>query len=136
MRNLRRFACASLLCLASTADGQDARNDINTWSPGKLRSRGEEALSLRNFDEALKLYRKAAELEPENSVNFLRLYRVHSRIKRFPDALDAITKAVELEPGNGDYRLSKGKLLKSLGQCDRAVVELKAIKAGPRICRG
>ena len=135
MTGLRRFAYASLLYLAaSTANGQttaqDTRNDINTWSPGKLRSRGEEALSLRKFDEALKLYRKAAELEPDNGTNFFKLYRVHSRMKKFVDALGSITKAVDLEPANTEYRMSKAKLLKSLGQCDRAVAEYQQVKDG------
>jgi DnaJ family protein C protein 3 len=131
---LRRFAYASLFYLAvanaQQTTTQDARNDINTWSPGKLRSRGEEALSLRKFDEALKLYKKAAELEPDNGANFYKLYRVQTRMKKFSDALGAITKAVELEPTNSEYRVSKAKLLKSLGQCDRAVIEYQEVKEG------
>ena len=133
MTNLRRLAIASFLYLAASATGQasstqEARNDRNHWSPGKLRSRGEEALSTRNFEEALKLYRQAAELEPENGINYFQIFRVHSRAHKYADALTAISTALELDPSNGSYRMQKAKLLKSLGQCDRAVVEYQEIR--------
>lgn len=121
----RRFALATLVYFASTAAGQagGARDDINSWSPGKLRSRGEEAFSLRQFDEALRLYEKAAEKEPDNGTNFYKLFRVHNRMKKYANALTDIEKALELDPSNSDWRIQKAKLLKSLGQCDRSVIE-------------
>jgi len=129
MNSLRRVAVASLIYFAASAGAQqEARNDINSWSPKKLRSRGDEALSLRNFDEAFKLIRKAAELEPENGINHFKLFRVHSRMRKHNDALGSISKAVELDPSNSGYRISKAKLLKQLGQCDMAVNELDEIK--------
>jgi len=129
MNSLRRVALVSLVYFAASVGAQqEARNDINSWSPGKLRSRGDEALSLRNYDEALKLMRKAAELEPDNGINHFKLFRVHSRMRKHTDALGSITKAVELDPSNNSYRRSKAKLLKQLGQCDIAVTELKSIK--------
>eukprot|EP00980_Cylindrotheca_fusiformis_P015066 scaffold4157_cov136-Cylindrotheca_fusiformis.AAC.16 len=128
MSGFRRVAVASLMYFAASAGAQnEARNDVNQWSPGKLRSRGEEALSLRNYDEALMLIRKAADMEPENGVNHYKLFRVHSRMRKHNDALGSITKAVELDPSNVSYRTSKAKLLKQLGQCDIAVNELKSI---------
>lgn len=132
MTNLRRVAFASLMYLAASANGQgttqENRNDMNNWSPGKLRSRGEEALSLRDFDEALKLYKMAADLEPENASNYFQIFRVHSRARKYAEALAAITTALELDPVNGSYRVQKAKLLKSLGQCDRAVIEYQEIR--------
>lgn len=128
MTGLRRVAVASLVYFAASAGAQnEARKDVNQWSPGKLRSRGEEALSLRNYDEALMLIRKAADLEPENGINHFKLFRVQSRMRKHTDALGSITKAVELDPSNVSYRTSKAKLLKQLGQCDIAVNELKEI---------
>jgi len=127
----RQCALATLVYFASTASAAtaqatgNARDDINTWSPGKLRSRGEEAFSLRKFDEALRLYVKATQVEPENGTNFYKLFRVHNRMRKYTSALSDIEKALELEPSNSNWRLQKAKLLKSLGQCDRAVVEYK-----------
>jgi DnaJ family protein C protein 3 len=132
MTYLSRVAFASFVYLVIAANGQSTttqdRNDINMWSPGKLRSRGEEALSTRNFDEALKMYKKAVELEPENGNNYFHIFRVQQRARKFPDALNAITTALTFDPSNGSYRVQKAKLLKSLGQCDRAVVEYQEIK--------
>jgi DnaJ family protein C protein 3 len=72
-------------------------------------------------------YKMAVELEPENGSNYFQIFRVHSRARQFPDALNAITTALELDPSNGKYRVEKAKLLKSLGQCDRAVLEYSEI---------
>jgi len=129
----RQCAFATLFYFASTASAATAqgaggaRDDINTWSPGKLRSRGEEAFSLRKFDEALRLYEKATQVEPENGTNFYKLFRVHNRMRKFSSALSDIEKALELEPSNADWRMQKAKLLKSLGQCDRSFVEYKKV---------
>eukprot|EP00537_Pseudo-nitzschia_pungens_P009045 CAMPEP_0172378668 /NCGR_PEP_ID=MMETSP1060-20121228/69535_1 /TAXON_ID=37318 /ORGANISM="Pseudo-nitzschia pungens, Strain cf. cingulata" /LENGTH=526 /DNA_ID=CAMNT_0013106393 /DNA_START=207 /DNA_END=1787 /DNA_ORIENTATION=+ len=121
----RQCALATLVYFASTAgaSSSSARDDINNWSAGKLRSRGEEAFSLRKFDEALRLYEKATQVEPENGTNFYKLYRVHNRMRKFASALSDIEKALELEPSNTDWRVQKARLLQSLGQCDRSVVE-------------
>lgn len=131
----RQCALATLVYFASTASNASAqtqrntgaRDDINTWSPGKLRSRGEEAFSLRQFDEALRLYEKASEVEPDNGTNFYKLFRVHNRMKKFASALTDIEKALELEPSNHDWRMQKAKLLKSLGQCDRSQMEYQQV---------
>ena len=127
----RQCALATLVYFASTSSGAAAQrsspDDINTWSAGKLRSRGEEAFSLRQFDEALRLYEKATQVEPENGTNFYKLFRVHNRMRKYASALSDIEKALELEPANSDWRMQKAKLLKSLGQCDRAVVEYQQV---------
>mmetsp|Transcript_19027 Transcript_19027/g.39077 ORF Transcript_19027/g.39077 Transcript_19027/m.39077 type:complete len:515 (+) Transcript_19027:166-1710(+) len=130
----RQCALATLVYFASTipsaATAQataGGRDDINTWSAGKLRSRGEEAFSLRKFDEALRLYQKATQVEPENGTNFYKLFRVHNRMRKFTSALSDIEKALELEPSNAGWRVQKAKLLKSLGQCGRAVFEYRQI---------
>jgi len=130
----RQCAVATLIYFASTTAAATAqrdagaRDDINSWSPGKLRSRGEEAFSLRKFDEALRLYEKAIEVEPENGTNFYKLFRVHNRMRKFASALSDIEKALELEPSNTDWRMQKAKLLKSLGQCDRSTAEYQQVQ--------
>eukprot|EP00535_Pseudo-nitzschia_heimii_P006813 CAMPEP_0197185928 /NCGR_PEP_ID=MMETSP1423-20130617/12917_1 /TAXON_ID=476441 /ORGANISM="Pseudo-nitzschia heimii, Strain UNC1101" /LENGTH=514 /DNA_ID=CAMNT_0042637109 /DNA_START=121 /DNA_END=1665 /DNA_ORIENTATION=- len=130
----RHCAFATLVYFASTTDAATAqrnagaRDDINTWSPGKLRSRGEEAFSLRQFDEALRMYEKATEVEPENGTNFYKLFRVHNRMRKYASALSDIEKALELEPSNTDWRMQKAKLLKSLGQCDRSQMEYSKVQ--------
>lgn len=135
---LRRFALIAFY-LASTASGGSGRDDINSWSPGKLRSRGEEAFSLRQFDEALKFYQKAVEKEPDNGLNYYKLFKVHNRMKKYSNALADVEKALDIDPQNVDWRVQKAKLLKSLGQCDRSVTEYKYLientEAGEEIQR-
>eukprot|EP00538_Stauroneis_constricta_P002216 CAMPEP_0119550058 /NCGR_PEP_ID=MMETSP1352-20130426/3662_1 /TAXON_ID=265584 /ORGANISM="Stauroneis constricta, Strain CCMP1120" /LENGTH=502 /DNA_ID=CAMNT_0007595805 /DNA_START=138 /DNA_END=1646 /DNA_ORIENTATION=+ len=134
MQQLCRVAVLSILCLAAATSpaAADPRNaDMDNWSAGKLRARGEEALSLRQYDDALLYYNKAATKEPGNATNYFKLYKVHSRMRRFMDALGDLTKALEVDPSNLDYRTQKAKLLKSLGQCDQAVIELQQISDPP-----
>lgn len=145
MNSFGRFALASLVYFAASSgnnnyasaqastttgnsDSSGDRNDPATWSAAKLRSRGEEAMSLRKFDEALEMYKMAATKEPDNGGNFFKLFKVHSRMKQYPQALSEIEKALELDSTNIDWRIQKSKLLKSLGQCDRAVAELAVVQ--------
>lgn len=109
---------------SSTASSSRAPPDM---SAGKLRSLGEEALSLRKYAEAVSYYSKACEVEPENADNFFKLFRVHSRMKRTNDALNDINQAVELNPTKSTYRIERAKFLVTFGQCDLAVEDYEAI---------
>lgn len=150
MNSVGRFALASLVYFAaatttttntvaakqqqasssssSSSSATADRDDPSSWSAGKLRSRGDEAMSLRKFDEALDMYTKATEKDPENGSNYHRLFKVHNRMKQWAKALSDIEHALELEADNVDWRIQKAKLLKSLGQCDRAVAELAQVQ--------
>mmetsp|Transcript_24250 Transcript_24250/g.57419 ORF Transcript_24250/g.57419 Transcript_24250/m.57419 type:complete len:530 (+) Transcript_24250:135-1724(+) len=140
MNSLGRFALVSLVYFAAASSSAQAstttappsdrnsRNDPSTWTAAKLRSRGEEAMSLRKFDEALEMYKMAAEKEPENGGNYFKLFKVRSRMKQYAKALTDIERALELESTNAEWRVQKSKLLKSLGQCDRAVAELAVVQ--------
>jgi DnaJ homolog subfamily C member 3 len=83
----------------------------------------EEAASLRDYETAVRYYHQAISLEPDNAVNFMKLYKVHLRMKRYESAIDDLTNALERDVQNTSYRTLKAKLLKQLGQCDRAVRE-------------
>lgn len=87
-----------------------------------------------NFEDALRLYQQAASLEPENATNFYQLFRVHSRMRKYADALRDITRALQVDPDSQEFRLHKAKLLQSVGQCDRALVEYRALNhSGPEL---
>eukprot|EP00934_Nitzschia_sp_Nitz4_P005958 Nitzschia sp. Nitz4//scaffold25_size161228//27901//29436//NITZ4_002418-RA/size161228-processed-gene-0.38-mRNA-1//1//CDS//3329544550//5948//frame0 len=118
---------SSLVHAQSTSSSTQHSQNPKDWSAGKLRVRGEEALSLRNWDQALEYFNMAADLEPDNAVNHFQLFRVHSRARSYAQALSAITKALQVDPSNQSYRVQKAKLLKSLGQCDRAVLEFQLV---------
>ena len=91
-------------------------------SAGKLRSKGEEAFVSGQYEDALKYYGQAVVLEPENAINHFKLFRVHQRMRRYAEALNNLSRALELTPDSQDYRLQKVKLLKSLGQCEEALI--------------
>lgn len=99
-----------------------------TLSAGKLRSMGEEAFVSGKYENALQFYREAITLEPENALNHYKLFRVHQRMRKYSDALKDLGRALELKPDSKDYRLQKVKLLKSLGQCEEALVVVEPLE--------
>mmetsp|Transcript_26334 Transcript_26334/g.55986 ORF Transcript_26334/g.55986 Transcript_26334/m.55986 type:complete len:540 (-) Transcript_26334:258-1877(-) len=122
---------ATYCCIgASVAGVADAAGEEKTLSAGKLRSLGEVALSERKFPEAVTYYRKAISVEPENSINYYKLYSVHKRMRSLSEALEDITRAVELNGSKVDWRIQKAKLLVNLGRCDEAHVEYMEAQKG------
>ena len=103
-------------------------NATEQLSPGKYRSKGEEAMMQGNYEEALHYYEQAAALEPDNAVNHYKLYRVHHRMRKYGDALRDVTNALNIEPTSVEYRMQKAKLLTNLGQCDRALEQYTEMK--------
>lgn len=93
-------------------------------SAGKLRSLGEVALSERRYADAESYYLRAISAEPDNAVNYHKLYTVRKRKgNSLGEALVDISKAVELDPNKFDYRVQKATLLVQLGRCDEALGE-------------
>lgn len=92
---------------------------------------GELAMSERRFNDAVGYYKQAIALEPNNSANYYKLYRVHNRMHNYENALDDLSSALEHEPSKLEYREQRGKLLVALGQCDRAMSEYEAFPGLP-----
>jgi DnaJ family protein C protein 3 len=111
----------SLFYLFAASSAQDL-------SAGKLRSKGEEAFVSGQYEDALKYYGHAVVLEPENAINHFKLFRVHQRMRRYAEALNNLSRALELTPDSQDYRLQKVKLLKSLGQCEEALIVVQPLQ--------
>eukprot|EP00957_Ditylum_brightwellii_P012280 928151-Ditylum_brightwellii.AAC.1 len=74
----------------------------------------------RRYDDAALFYTRAAEVEPDNALNYYKLFRVNNRMKKLSSALKDLTTACEKDPSKAEYRTQKAKLLVSLGQCDEA----------------
>eukprot|EP00804_Cyclotella_cryptica_P001514 CCRYP_003731-RA/>CCRYP_003731-RA protein AED:0.08 eAED:0.08 QI:304/1/1/1/1/1/3/76/544 len=133
---------AVLLSVASCSIQLASAADDGQLSAGKLRSLGENALMERDYATATSYYRQAIELEPDNAVNYYKLYNVHKRMRSLAEALDDISNAVRIEAekvaregssGNDkklrEWRDQKAKLLVGLGRCDEAVEEYKLLNA-------
>jgi len=115
---------ATYCCIGvSVIQVADASEEKQGLTAGKLRSLGEVALSERNYKEAESYYKQAIQVEPDNAVNYYKLYSVHKRMRSLSDALNSITKAVELNGTKSDWRIQKAKLLVNLGRCEEANVE-------------
>jgi tetratricopeptide (TPR) repeat protein len=116
----------------ATATAQDATGGGGggggTLSAGKLRAMGEEAFVSGKYEDALEFYRNAIDLEPENAINHYKLFRVHQRMRKYSEALKTLGRALELKPDSKEYRLQKVKLLKSLGQCEEALLVVKPLE--------
>lgn len=119
-----------LVADAATTTTNDDNNNINksgggstTLTPGKLRSLGEVALSERKFNEAVSYYTQASQLEPNNAVNYYKLYNVHKRMRSLNEALSDIIRAVELDGNKYDWRIQKASLLVNLGRCEEGQEE-------------
>lgn len=104
---------------ASSSDEQRGSGQ-QQLTAGKLRSLGEVALSERKYDEAASYYGQAIKAEPDNGMNYYKLYSVHKRMRSLSAALNDITRAVELNGTKADWRIQKAKLLVNLGRCDEA----------------
>mmetsp|Transcript_25207 Transcript_25207/g.35530 ORF Transcript_25207/g.35530 Transcript_25207/m.35530 type:complete len:516 (-) Transcript_25207:112-1659(-) len=133
---MRRLAVASLwfLVVSSSSSSSSTTTTANAaeqegWSAGKFRSKGEEAMMQGKYEDALGYYQKAIHIEPDNSVNYYKLFRVHNRMKKYADALTDLTKALDVSPTKDEYRIQKAKLLVNLGQCEEAVEQYKVLSS-------
>mmetsp|Transcript_3344 Transcript_3344/g.5083 ORF Transcript_3344/g.5083 Transcript_3344/m.5083 type:complete len:516 (-) Transcript_3344:242-1789(-) len=131
---VRRLAAMSIMCLAAmdqshiAAAQEEKRRDGGSVSAGRYRYLGEEAWMERRYDDAALFYTRAAEVEPDNALNYYKLFRVNNRMKKLSSALKDLTTACEKDPSKAEYRTQKAKLLVSLGQCDEAVEEYKILQ--------
>lgn len=118
------------LTVAQETASASSSSSAGAYSPGKLRSLAEEAITQRDYNAALSHYQSAISLEPTNGLNFHKLYRLQLRMKHYNKALDSITNAVQVNERDASsipYRFEKAKLLTLLGQCERAIDEYKLL---------
>jgi len=92
-------------------------------SAGKLRSLGEVAMTERRLNDAVNYYSQAIQLEPENAINYYKLFRVHHRMNKLDDALKDLNKALQFEPESNSYRSHRARIYTATGQCKNAVVD-------------
>lgn len=109
------------------ASSQSSDNE-DDWSPGKLRSKADEAVMAGDYATAVGYLHRAVAREPDSALNHYKLYRLYSRRRSYDNALRHVRTAAELDPRQ--YGPAKARLLLTLGQCDRAVVEYEVLVTG------
>lgn len=112
------MSVASLLMLSQGAFAQ--QQETTTWSAGKFRQQSEQAMMSGDYAQAAIYLNQAVSLEPNNTANYLKLYRVHQRKKQYAEAIDDMSKCLAIDPSNKDCSKKKVQLMISLGQCQQA----------------
>lgn len=109
------------------AQNTKQKDDKSKLSAGKLRSLGEVAMSERRLSDAVSYYTQAIEMEPENPINYYKLFRVHHRMNKLEDALKDLSKALKYDPNSSEYRKHRARILVATGQCQEAVGDYNQI---------
>jgi tetratricopeptide (TPR) repeat protein len=90
------------------------------------------ALAAKNYDEAIRLFKEAAEKDPTQHVIFANLADAYSQSKKYDDSAAAYKKAIELKPDEAAYYNNLGIALGNAGKIDEATQNLqKAAELNP-----
>jgi Putative Zn-dependent protease, contains TPR repeats len=101
-------------CLGNNRSNQ---NCAEIWH-----SKGLELEKLKRYNEALRCYDKAIQLEPNNANYWHRKgYVLLIDLKRHEEALRCYDKAIQLEPNNAVYWINKGVALEHLKRHEEAL---------------
>merc|ERR1719410_1564833 len=84
-------------------------------------------MSERRLSDAVSYYTQAIEIEPENPVNYYKLFRVHHRMNKLEDALKDLNKALLYDPESSSYRSHRARVYVATGQCENAVNDYEYI---------
>jgi tetratricopeptide (TPR) repeat protein len=86
------------------------------------------ALVAKNYDEAIRLFKEAAEKDPTQHVIFANLADAYSQTRKYDDAAEAYKKAIELKPDEAAYYNNLGIVYGNAGKIEEATQNLQ--KAG------
>jgi tetratricopeptide (TPR) repeat protein len=90
------------------------------------------AVLAKNYDEAIRLFKEAAEKDPTQHVIFANLADAYSQAKKYDDAAEAYKKAIELKPDEAAYYNNLGIVYGTAGKIDEATQNLqKAAELNP-----
>ena len=90
-------------------------NDVWGW-----RNKGGTLYFLGKYDEAIKCYDKAIEIDPDNSVVWNNKGLALSSLGKYDEAIKCYDKVIEIDPNDADAWNNKGLALSSLGNDDEA----------------
>jgi len=90
------------------------------------------ALAAKNYDEAIRLFKEAAEKDPTQHVIYANLADAYSQTRKYDDAAEAYKKAIELKPDEAAYYNNLGIVYGNAGKIDEATANLqKAAELNP-----
>ena len=80
-----------------------------------------------NYDEALKLFNKCLELDPEDAASMYEIAKIYARQKKIDAALLYSRNATETAPDNVYYHLLYASLLQAIEEYDEAAKEYEKV---------
>jgi len=90
------------------------------------------ALTAKNYDEAIRLFKEASEKDPTQHVIFANLADAYSQSKKYDESAAAYKKAIELKPDEAAYYNNLGIALGNANKIDEATQALqKAAELNP-----
>ncbi|MEE4358725.1 MAG: tetratricopeptide repeat protein [Desulfococcaceae bacterium] len=113
-------------------DNKDVQpiSDSHVWMLNFERERRHE--KMESYDNALKDYKKAIELDPDNAYSYSGQCTVYFVLGQYENALKVINKAIELRPDEGDYYGMRGNIYRKMNNDDIALENYnKAIELNP-----
>jgi tetratricopeptide (TPR) repeat protein len=107
---------------------EKAKNDATKASFEGARA----AVTAKNYDEAIRLFKEAAEKDPTQHVIYANLADVYSTQRKYDEAAEAYKKAIELKPDEAPYYNNLGIVYGNAGKIDEATQNLqKAAELNP-----
>ena len=117
------FILASGLSFSTIACADEAED---------LFSRAVEAENSGDLDQALELFNRIAEMDPENAAVYNNRGVVNSRIKRYDAAIEDFTRALDIDPERAGTYNNRGMAYQDKGEIDRAMSDYdKALSIDP-----
>jgi len=113
-------------------DNKDVQpiSDSHVWMLNFKRQLRHE--KMESYDNALKDYQKAIELDPDNAYSYSGQCTVYFVLGQYENALKVINKAIELRPDEGDYYGMRGNIYRKMNNDDKALENYnKAIELNP-----
>jgi tetratricopeptide (TPR) repeat protein len=90
------------------------------------------ALAAKNYDEAIRLFKEAAEKDPTQHVIYANLADAYSQQKKYDESIEAYKKAIELKPDEAAYYNNLGIAYGNANKIDDATQSLqKAAELNP-----
>jgi len=103
--------------------GQADRPDKD--NPRYWLDKGQLYATYGNSKRAIEHFKKALEMEPENSAAFFNLGVSYGETGRYSQAMEAINRAILLEPENGEYYYARGWVRLLAGKKGQAESDMK-----------
>ena len=90
-------------------------------SADELKKKGNDALQAENFDEAIKYYTQAIEIDPKNHILYSNRSAAYAKTSEFNKALDDAEKTIEIKSDWPKGYSRKGAALELMGKMDEAI---------------